>query len=388
MKNNLDILIVARPDHSMQIYRALLAQNELKYLYLTFKVFPRWVKSLTGIKKITTVTKNAICSWRLTFINLCRFKLRLRFAQKWDETRVFDSKLRRIFKKNEVRIIHYWPEYGDAEIQKYIKTHEDVRVFADIHMPYPSAVFESMKPIYKKFGIDPDSTHLAIMAKEQSDNATNASDILVPSSYVADTYKSIYAGKRFHIVSYGISVCDSYKKRHFDLITDFVYAGRISLEKGSDLLLDYFSSHQEYNLHLFGGIVPDQESIFQHYRRCENIFFHGSVPKIDLPKYLMKYHVGIHLSRFDAYSLAVGEMIGCGLPVIVSDHTGIMDDIRDNCLGLITSLTIDKISECVKKITDPEVYNRIQNNIESFIGNSNKQYADKMIEFYQNMLNS
>ena len=386
MKNRIDILIVARPDHSIQIYKALLTHNKLRFLYLTFKVFPQWVKSLTGFKKLTTVTKNAICSWRLTIIDICRFRLRLRIAREWNETQILNRPLRKIFKKNDIKIIHYWPEYGDVEIQKYVKTHKGVRAYADIHMPHPVVVFESMKPVYRKYGIDSESTDLAVMAREQSDFARNASDILVPSSYVADTYKQIYKGKNFHVVSYGITVSNFYKKRYLGKVFKFVYAGRISLEKGSDLMLEYFSSHPNFLLHLYGGIIPGQESIFEPYQRYSNIIFHGSVPKSELQKHLMNYHVGIHLSRFDAYSLAVGEMIGCGLPVIVSDHTGNMDDIRNNRLGLVTPLDEKEIEETIRKISTPEIYNAIQDSIESYIHDNNRSYPDKMIEFYENQL--
>ena len=386
MRNKIDILIVARPDHSMQIYRELLAQDKLKYLFLTFKVFPEWVKRIFHFKKMTTISKNVICSWKLTFINLCRYKFKLSFAQNWDETTAFNRNLKSIFKKNEIKLIHYWPEYGDEEIHNYALSHPGVRIFADIHMPHPVAVFESMKPIYEKYNISPESTQLAVMAKKQNDFARNATDILVPSSFVADTYRAVYNGKNYHVVSYGITVSKSYEKRHYEEITEFVYAGRISLEKGSDLLLEYFSMHPEYNIHLYGGISDGQETIFEPYKKLNNVFFHGSVPKAELQDYLKKYHVGIHLSRFDAYSLAVGEMIGCGLPVIVSDHTGNMDDVRNERLGIVTALTTDKISESIKSITTPEVYNSIQDNIEFFICNNNKSYGEKIIRFYKQML--
>lgn len=94
-----------------------------------------------------------------------------------------------------MHIIHYWPEYGDETIQDYIQTYDGVYAFADIHMPLPSIVYEYMKPIYLKYGINPESTQLALIAKEQGNFIDKAKNILVPSSYVADTYKTMYQGK-------------------------------------------------------------------------------------------------------------------------------------------------------------------------------------------------
>ena len=386
MQNNIDVLLVARPDHSMQIYQALLKQNRISYIFLTYKVFPDWLNKLFHFKKMTTVSKNAICSWKLTFINLCRFKFKFHFAQKWDETTAFNRNLKSIFNNNDVKLIHYWPEYGDVEILKYANLHPGVRVFADIHMPHPVAVYETMKPIYQKYGIDPETTQLALMAKERCDFAGNVTDILVPSSYVADTYKTIYKEKNYHVVSYGITVSESYEKHSYEKITEFVYVGRISLEKGSDLLLEYFSTHPEYNIHLYGGIIDGQKQVFEPYKNYKNIIFHGFVPKVEIQKHIKHYHVGIHLSRFDAYSLAVGERIGCGLPVIVSDHTGNMDDVRNEQFGIVTSLDLQEIGEAIQTITKPDIYNLFQESINSYIIKNEKTYADNIIEFYKENL--
>lgn len=385
-KKKIDVLLVARPDHSMQIYRSLLKQDKLQYLFLSFKVFPEWLKKMTRLKKMTTVSKNAVCSWRLTIINSCRYQFKFKFAQNWDESRVFDEDLKRIFKKHDVKLIHYWPEYGNAEILKYSTHRPSVLAIADIHMPHPKSVYDSMKPIYEQYGIDPQSTQLYIMTQEQSGLVENATDILVPSSYVADTYREVYKNKKFHIVSYGISISPSYEKRNRSVVKEFVSVGRISLEKGSELLLDYFTKHPALHIHLFGGIIKGQESIFDKYRTFDNIIFHGSVPKAELQDHLKHYDVGIHLSRFDAYSLAVGEMIGSGLPVIVSSNTGNKDDILELGFGEITKLDAKSIEQAISSVCDINNYNRYSDNIDNYIKNNPLDYGHKMLLFYSNMV--
>lgn len=385
MKKDLDLLIVARPDQSLQIYNALLNQNSLSFLFLSYKIFPQWVKVLTRMKKMTTVTKGAVCSWRLTFINFCRYKLRLSFAQKWDETKAFDSLLKKIFKKNNVRLIHYWPEYGDVLITDYIRSNPNSFAIADVHMPHPRVVYEEMKSIYENYGVVPESTQLYDIAQNQGDLVENANYILAPSSYVVDTYRQIYPKKKYYVVSYGVMKSPSYEKKSYKRITDFVYAGRISVEKGSDLLLSFFKSHPELSIHLYGNIASGQEFIFTPYLNIPNIHFHGVVPKTELQNCLKQYDVGIHLSRFDAYSLAVGEMIGVGLPVIVSNNTGNKDDIEINGLGLVTNLSLNDIEDTVSRIQDSRTYNEIIENIENYIRKVNVPYGIKIIEFYSKL---
>ena len=385
IKKNIDVLIVARPDHSMQIYNALLGQENLSFLYLSYKIFPKWMKKLTGIKKMTTVTKYAICSWRMTIINLCRFKYRFSFAQKWDETHVFDSSLKRIFMKNNIRIIHYWPEYGNAEINKYISLHPEVKTYADIHMPHPKIVYESMKPVYGKYGILPESTDLFRMSEAHSDIVKHASNILVPSAYVADTYRKVYTNKNYHIISYGITPSVHYSKKQGP-VKQFVYAGRISLEKGGDLLLEYFANHPKYTLNIYGSMDKDQSAIFEKYENIQNIIFHGQVPKVELQKEMSKYDVGIHLSRFDAYSLAVGEMIGVGLPVIVSCNTGNKDDVAKYNFGCVTDLNLESVSLSIQTIVDN--YNAYIDSISDYIKNQYMSYGDAMVDFYMRLIDN
>lgn len=49
MIKNKDILLVARPDHSIQIYRALQNHSELKSYYITFKVVKDFVKKNNSV---------------------------------------------------------------------------------------------------------------------------------------------------------------------------------------------------------------------------------------------------------------------------------------------------------------------------------------------------
>lgn len=47
----IDILLVARPDHSLNIYHALNKDTNLTFKYIVFKVFPKWVKKNHSVKE-------------------------------------------------------------------------------------------------------------------------------------------------------------------------------------------------------------------------------------------------------------------------------------------------------------------------------------------------
>lgn len=388
MKKKLSVLLVARPDHSLQIYRSLDAQQSLSFRYVCFKVFPKWVTKVIKNKKITTVNRYAICSWALTFSHLVIHKIKLPFSVRLNESTQLGKICKRLFKKYDFSIIHYWPEHIHQEILSYCKTHNMCYSFADIHMPNPKVVYERMKEIYIQYGIEPTSTVLYKLAEEQSNLLEGATRALVPSSFVADSYHSEHPEVTFHIVPYGITVHPSYKKKHKTVIKDFVYAGRVSLEKGCDLLFQVFAKNPNIILHVFGGVSEtNQLSIFDQYQSFPNIVFHGSVPKAELQTRIKDYDVGIHLSRFDAYSLAVGEIIGAGLPVIVSDQTGNKDDVINEGFGAIVSLDIVEVENTICKMLNPDIYNQYIDNIENYISKRYIPYGDRMISFYKSFIN-
>lgn len=385
--NNKEILLAARPDQSLQIYSALCKEQKFKFDYVTFKVVPPWLKKIINHPKLVCINKNASFVVWGTIKHLLIKKYKFKFAKKWSDKHILDKIVIKKIKRNDYKIIHFWPDNCGVNYSKYIKSNSSCFIISDIHMPNPAVVYNEMLPIYKKYGIDPQNTSLYKEINIQKDYLKYSNNVLVPSSYVAETYKQQYPNKRYFIVPYGIRYL-KYNKKEITLIKDFVYIGTISLEKGADLLLDFFSNHSEFNLHIFGNIINEQKNIFEKYRNINNIYFHGHIAKSELQQTIKTYDVGIHLSRFDAYSLAVGEIIGSGLPVIVSDKTGNADDIIKNGFGIVTDLSKISIENSIKKITDLNEYRKYQNNIFSYTSNNPKDYGKLMIDFYNEILNN
>ena len=312
---NIDILMVARPDHSLQIYEALLKQDNLSFLFLTFKVFPNWMRHLIKSPKAYFVNNNVKISWCLTAINFLIYKLKSPFVKPSHERNLLSSRVSRLLKKDNYKVVYYWPHYCQSAVEQFAKEHPETICIADVHLPNPSYVCETMRPVYVKYGIDPQSTHIYGQSLNTLEALVNAPAIMAPSQYVVETYKNVLPEKKYYVVDYGISVYEKYLKKNVKVVKDFVYAGgTISLEKGCDLLCEYFHYHTTYNLHLYGNVPDSQKYVFEKYKNSGNIYFHGHIPKANLQERIVQYDAGIHLSRFDAYSLSVGEMIGSGLP--------------------------------------------------------------------------
>lgn len=388
MKKNIDVLLIARPDHSIQIYKALCIQKKLSFYYITFKVVHAFVKYIFPYKKLQTVTKQCCIDIRATIIQVFKKTFNFKFAQNWQTDNMLSNTSKDFLKKNNIKIVHYWPEYASRTMNEYILKNTKTIVLADMYMPNPIAILNEMKPIYQKYGLDDGTNNwLYEYAEKMEEHFASVKNIVVASTYVRDTMKLSFPDKNYIIVPYGITISPTYtKKRELKKSKKFIYIGRVSIEKGCDILLSIFRRNPEYELHIYGGIWQQQRKIFEPYFSYGNIYYHGTVSKEDLRKEIVKCDVGIHLSRFDAYSLAVGEIIGCGVPVIVSETTGIKDEVRNNGFGLVTNLDFNEIENSIEKMSDLKFYSQCIDNIDKYIKSNPKSFGEKMVEEYKKLL--
>lgn len=388
-KKNIDLLLSARPDHSMQIYKALLNQKEMSFLYNTFKYLPRWTEKIVHNKRAHFKDGFVSNSYLMTIHNYLSYNMGWKFLINIPEQKIFEHHLNNVLKNYSPRLIHYWPIYCYEAVAKYKETHPNVTSIAEIYMLNSQYILDNVEPIMIEYGLE---RNLDYIKKEQIlfEKIMRLEDnFMVPSQLVADSYLKYFPNKHFTVMPFGITISPLYKKKGVLDINRpfrFVYCGTISVEKGCDILCKWIRDHDGYEVHLFGSIKASEKSIFDEYSNCQKIHFMGHVAKNELQSKLQQYDAGIHLSRFDAYSLAVGEMTGIGLPLLVSDQTGNKDDVLNHELGLVTSLDVDSITNAIYKISDSNIYSRIVDNIDKYIASSPVGYGDAMVRKYKEMI--
>ena len=388
MKSKIDVVIVGRPDHSMLIYSELLKQSQLSFRFIVFKVLPSWCKRFTRHLRVQFVDKNSIIGIRLTIISILRNSFKFKWATNFSEKGKLERKFRFLTKKHHINLIHYWGNYANDAIEKYKEENSDAIILKDIHMPCYQTVLDVMRPICLKYNLQDLLDRFENAFIEEQKELRNVTCAVAPSQYVVDSFKEFFPNIKFHVVPYGIMRSSNYKKRHLTDPTHrfkFVYAGSITLQKGCDLLIDYFSKHREYELHLYGQLSETQSNILLE-KKTDNIYLHGVVGKNIIQQEFSKYDVGIHLSRFDAYSLSVGEEIGSGLPVIVSCTTGIECDVRRYNWGLVTDFESKDLDDIVKTMTDVDVYNRFADSIDEYFNSSQPGFGKEMVTLYTQLI--
>ena len=391
MHQKIDLLLIARPDHSYRLYQKLL-QSDILFLYYSFKLFPLWIKKIIKNPRIRYYSSNYSSCLLTSIVHIARIKFGKgnwkRFEKPTMEFHLWYS-----LPKGGARLIHYWPNFCIDSIIKYKEKHPNVKTCAEVFFPNERWVLDHIRPLLIQSGLPDNSMEGIERDARNLDKIMNFEDnFFVPSRFVADTYREYYPDKNYIIVPYGITKWKNYRKKiekkSSSEIRSFVYVGTISLEKGCDILLNYFIDHDQLTLHLYGNISSTQRQFFEKYKAVRNVFFHGSVPKTQIQQIISVYDVGIHLSRYDAYSLAVGEIIGAGLPVIVSENTGNSDDVTANNLGIVTSLDPMNVKDNIERMLNNSIYNYYLNAIDNYLSKTHYSYESQMIIEYKKLLNN
>lgn len=130
-----------------------------------------------------------------------------------------------------------------------------------------------------------------------------------------------------------------YPKNKINLLS----IGRLTYQKGYDVLLDAFSKINNKDLHL--TIVGSGEENNNLIKQSERLGINNNVtfiPSTDNPYALMKNaDVFISSSRWEGYPNVVIESIACGTPVLANDYPGGINEILDGENGLICDLKND-----------------------------------------------
>lgn len=125
------------------------------------------------------------------------------------------------------------------------------------------------------------------------------------------------------------------EKNEKPLQKTFVYVGRLAPEKNLQMLTDVFMQLQttsDWKL-LFVGDGPmrgELQQLASKSTKPENIQFAGGFPWYEVPRWLAQSDVLILPSISEPWGLVVNEAMVCGLPVVVSQTCGCVEDLVIN----------------------------------------------------------
>jgi glycosyltransferase involved in cell wall biosynthesis len=144
----------------------------------------------------------------------------------------------------------------------------------------------------------------------------------------------------------------------FDNKKLLVSAGRLSYQKGYDLLIKTFSEITEYDYYLIiigqGSDEAQLKKMVIDLNLEDKVVFTGFQ---DNPwKYIAKADFFISSSRFEGFPNAVIESLACGTPVIANNYKGGINEIINENVGTIINITdSNEFRRCLSKLS---TYNR------------------------------
>jgi glycosyltransferase involved in cell wall biosynthesis len=114
-----------------------------------------------------------------------------------------------------------------------------------------------------------------------------------------------------------------------------LFLGQVMLRKGIQYLLEAWKQlgWRDAELWIVGKVMSDSRPVLRHYADLPGVRLMGHVP--DQLAAFQSAHVFVMPSVEDGFGLAVIEAMACGLPVIVSDHTGAADLVRQGESGFV-----------------------------------------------------
>jgi starch synthase len=178
------------------------------------------------------------------------------------------------------------------------------------------------------------------LAREETIYET-ADVITVPSTHSRQTYidRGIPAEK-IHLLPYGVQL-DRFQKIADPPKDTFevLYVGRINLVKGVTDLLNAFAMLPVSNKHLtiIGGVTPEMRTVLPQLPQ-ENVTWVGTVPQLELKKWMSRSHVMVMPSLDEGMALVQGQALACGCPVIASTASGAVDLLTDGVEGFIVPI--------------------------------------------------
>ena len=126
-----------------------------------------------------------------------------------------------------------------------------------------------------------------------------------------------------------------------------IYVGRLSKEKGVDLLLKAFKETPQYHLLIVGG-GPKEAELRRASRRLSNIHVIGPKPRKLALKLIKGSDLLVQPSRREGLSTAVLEAMAMGVPVVATNVGGNAELIKHQTTGLL--IEPDNVTSIIKAV--------------------------------------
>lgn len=162
---------------------------------------------------------------------------------------------------------------------------------------------------------------------------------LVASNFVTRSLEfSGVKDSQILLCPYGVDIsefyCKTYRNYQESDSLEFIYVGGVKELKGISYLLEAFKQipKDKARLTVIGAFNEEDEDIKPY---INHVNFVGTVLHSEISKHLRNSDVFVFPSLGDGFGLAILEAMASGLPLIISENTGLSDQITNGLEGYV-----------------------------------------------------
>jgi glycosyltransferase involved in cell wall biosynthesis len=286
----------------------------------------------------------------------------------------------------ECDIFHYWRNHGSYAAKKAKK--KGAIIYTENASAHPQTHNNLLKEEYLKFGLNYKAfTKKSLkLALEELDFADY---VVVPKGFAYESFiKEGFSKEKLVPVNLGVNlkkfkqINKNKNKNKFRA----VFVGNVCLGKGVQYLLEAWDKLNLKNSELLivGPILQDIKEIVSQYNKNKSIKF---IKPTDPLKYYKNSDILVFPSLCDGFGLVILEAMACGLPVIVTENTGVI--CRNKKEGFIIPIRSSKdIAKKIKYFYDhPLEIRRMGKNAKNLAGKySWTNYGKALLNSYKSVL--
>ncbi len=296
--------------------------------------------------------------------------LKKRYRQiKYHTADRFAKKVAKYAIKNEADAVIFYDDCSPLLFETLEKKAPEILRITDMsaaNMLYMRSIYEDDFRLAPSFAEHLKNERKSVFNRENSERSEReiaaTQYFLAPSSFVKKSL--VFSGvkdENIFICPYGVDTLDFPQKEYLsrDEMSDrpvkFIYVGGVKELKGIYYLLEAFLNIPEADAALtVVGEFDSNQSELKPY--LDRVNFTGRVLHSEIPELLRQHDVFVFPSLGEGMSLSVLEAASCGLPLIVSENSGISDAFTDGEEGYIIPIqSVEAIQTAAEKfISHPE----------------------------------